>query len=275
MDAASYLKTIKRCASYLQGQTRFAPKIAVIMGSGLGQAVPRLDDQRVVPYERIPGFPRPTVKGHAGRMILGRLGGRSIAVLQGRFHYYEGHPMEAITLPIRALSALGLETLVITAAVGSMHSRLKPGHLCAVTDHINFIPANPLRGFHQQPFGEMFPDLIDAYDPGLRRLALQVCRKVGVPASQGVYVAASGPSYETPAEIRAYKMMGADVVGMSVAPEVIVARQMGVRVLALSWVANWAAGLTKDALSHTDVLAMGKKVSARLRLVLEELLQRV
>ncbi|MBI3550721.1 MAG: purine-nucleoside phosphorylase [Elusimicrobia bacterium] len=276
MNVRAYVNAIRASAKYLKSKAPGVnPKVAIILGSGLSGAVPRLRDPKIIPYASVPGFPRATVSGHAGKMILGRLGGVGVAVMQGRFHYYEGHAMEAITLPVRALEHLGLKTLVATAAVGSMRSRIKPGDIVVVKDHINMMGANPLRAFHEQEFGDMFPDMVDTYDPALRRLALSICRSHKVPAHEGVYTAVCGPSYETPAEIRAFRTLGGDVTGMSVVPEATVARQMGVRVCALAWISNMAAGMSKEALSHPDVLAMGEKVAARLRLVLESLLRKI
>lgn len=246
-----------------------------MLGSGLSGAVPQLSRAAIIPYTDIPGFARTTVSGHAGKLIAGRFGSLPVAVLQGRFHYYEGHSMESIALPIRALEYLGLKTLIVTSAVGSMRPDFKPGHIAVVKDHINLMGRNPLRAFHEEEFGDMFPDLLDMYDSSLRRLALSACRRRRFPAHEGVYVAVGGPSYETPAEVRAFRTLGGDVVGMSVVPEAIVARQMGIRVAALSWVANMAAGLPNSTLSHPDVLNMGQRVSSRLRLVLEAILKRI
>lgn len=257
----------------------FVPDVAVILGSGLAGSAPELRGAREIPYARIPGFPRPTVKGHQGKLIIGERprsgGGLKVAVLSGRFHYYEGHPMESIALPVRALRELGLKTLIVTSAVGSMRRALRPGSICVVRDHMNFIGANPLRAFHQEAFGEMFPDLSGAYTPELRRLALAECRRGGIPAREGVYTAVCGPSYETPAEIRAFARLGGDIVGMSVVPEVIPARQLGLRILALSWVANMAAGIIRETLTHGDVLALGRRMTPRLKSLLGGILDRI
>jgi purine-nucleoside phosphorylase len=228
---------------------------------------------KVLPYTQIPHFPRTTVAGHEGKLLFGKLHGVPMVVMQGRFHYYEGHSMETIALPIRVMEYLGLKCLVITSAVGSVRRTIKPGHFVVLKDHINLMGRNPLRAFHEEEFGEMFPDLTDAYDPKMRRVILSLCRKRRIPIHEGVYVAVGGPSYETPAEIRAFAMLGADVVGMSVVPEVIVARQMGVRTTVLTWVANMASGLPGASLNHTEVLALGKQVSVRLKGVLHDLLR--
>lgn len=268
---------VRRAAEALRAASGSAPApaVGIILGSGLSDALPELEDAAVLPYGGIPGFPRTTVAGHAGRLVLGRRGGVGVAAMQGRFHYYEGHAMQDIAFPIRVLGELGVRTLIVTSAVGSMRASLKPGHIAVLKDHINLMGVNPLRGPHEERFGAMFPDLLDAYDPALRKLALKTARSLKITAREGVYVAVSGPSYETPAEIRAFRRLGGDVVGMSTVPEVIAARQLGVKVLCLSWVANLASGLAKEPLSHPDVLSFGRSSAGRIRRLLENLLERL
>ncbi len=277
MKIKDYIYEIRRAAAYIKKRAPkgWKPDVAVILGSGLSGAAPKLSSRKIIPYKNIPGFPRTTVIGHSGRLLLGTLGRRRVAVLQGRFHYYEGHSMESIALPIRALEYLGLKTVIITSAVGSMTQALKPGDLCVVNDHMNFMGRNPLRAFHEEEFGEMFPDLVDAYTPALRKIALRECKRLGLRAKEGVYTAAGGPSYETAAEIRAFSKLGGDIVGMSVVPEVVVARQMGLKILAISWIANMAAGISSEVLSHHDVLGLGQKMAGRLRRLLTALLPKV
>ncbi len=276
MEIKTYVGSIRRAADYVRSRAPgVKPRIGVILGSGLSKAVPPLAGAETIPYADIPGFPRTTVAGHAGKLLLGTFDRVPVAVMQGRFHYYEGHSMESIALPLRMLEYLGLQTLVITSAVGSMREKIKPGHLTVINDHINLMGRNPLRAFHEEEFGEMFPDLTDAYDPKLRKVALGVCKKRKVPAHEGVYIAVGGPSYETPAEIKAFRLLGADVVGMSVVPEVIVARQMGLRTLVVTWTSNMASGMKGAALSHPDVLALGEKVSTNLSAVLQDLISAI
>lgn len=273
MEIKTYVGAIRKAADYLRNRApRLKPRVGLILGSGLAKAVPNLRDAETIPYSQIPGFPRNTVPGHEGKMILGRWQNRAVMVMQGRFHYYEGHSMESIALPVRVMEYLGVKTLVVTAAVGSMDPKTKPGNFTVISDHINFIGRNPLRAFHEEEFGTMFPDLTDAYDPKLRKLALALCKKRRIPAREGVYVGCGGPSYETPAEIRAFRLLGGSVVGMSVIPEVIPARQMGLKCLAVTWAANMASGMVSGEISHADVLALGDKVSGNLRLFLEDLL---
>lgn len=269
-----YIGAIRKAAAHVKKKAPgFRPDVGFILGSGLAKAVPALEKAVVIPYREIPGFPRTTVPGHEGKLILGRAHGKNVAVMQGRFHYYEGHAMESIALPVRTLEYLGLKNLVVTAAVGSMRPENKPGHFTVVTDHINLMGRNPLRAFHEEEFGTMFPSMGDAYDPRVSKTILAVCKKRKVRAHQGVYVAVGGPSYETPAEIRAFRTMGGDVVGMSVVPEVIPARQMGLTVAGLVWTSNMAAGLPGAIQDHGDVLALGARVSDDLRGVLGDLIK--
>jgi len=273
MKIKIYVNQIRSAAAYIKKKAPgFKPEIGFVLGSGLAKAVPPLSRPIIIPYRDIPGFPHTTVPGHEGKLVLGRSAGKNVAVMQGRFHYYEGHAMESIALPVRTLEYLGLKTLIVTAAVGSMREKIKPGHFVVLTDHVNLMGRNPLRGFHEEEFGTMFADMSDAYDPRLRRVILSVCRKRKVTAHEGVYLAVGGPSYETAAEIRAFRTLGGDVVGMSVVPEVIPARQMGVKTAALVWTSNMAAGLPGSIQNHGDVLALGAKVSDDLRAVFTDLI---
>ncbi|MCX5788463.1 MAG: purine-nucleoside phosphorylase [Elusimicrobia bacterium] len=275
MHVQTYIHSIRRAADYIRSRSRVKPTVGIVLGSGLGQAIPKMKKVVVIPYSKIPGFPRTTVKGHEGKMLLGETPYGGIAVMQGRFHYYEGHSMESIAMPVRVFEYLGMKTLILTTAVGSLRKDYKPGDIVMITDHMNFMGRNPLRAFHEEEFGEMFPDLRNAYDPGLRKLTKQLCKKRGIPVHEGVYTAVGGPSYETPAEIRAFRHLGGDVVGMSLVPEAIVARQMGVRLLAISWISNFASGLTNDNLSHQEVLDLGSRFSKRLGVLFDDLLQRL
>jgi purine-nucleoside phosphorylase len=273
MKIKTYVTQIRAAASYIRKKAPdFRPDVGFILGSGLAKAVPPLEKARTIPYGEIPGFPRTTVPGHEGKLILGRAAGKNVVVMQGRFHYYEGHAMESIALPVRTLEYLGLKTLIVTAAVGSMREKIRPGHFVVVSDHINLMGRNPLRAFHEEEFGTMFPDMSEAYDMGIRKVMLAVCRKRKAPTHEGVYLAVGGPSFETPAEIRAFRALGGDVVGMSVVPEVVPARQMGLRTAALVWISNMASGLDGSIQNHGDVLALGAKVSDNLRDVLSDLI---
>jgi inosine/guanosine/xanthosine phosphorylase family protein len=274
MEIKTYIGAVRKAADHVKSKVPgFSPHVGIVLGSGLAKAVPTLEKSVIIPYGEIPGFPRTTVAGHMGKLILGQLHGRSVAVMQGRFHYYEGHSMENIALPLRMLEYLGLKTVFLTAAVGSVREDIKPGHFVAVNDHINFMGRNPLRAFHEEEFGEMFPDLVNAYDAELRKKVVAICHKHKLSVHEGVYAAVCGPSYETPAEIRAFRAWGGDVVGMSVVPEVIPARQMGIKVAALTWISNMCSGMKGASLNHSEVLELGAKVSDGLRLVLDDFIK--
>lgn len=266
-------ETVKKTVKWLKSKTGgSSPSVAMIMGSGLSSAVPDMSGAVNIPYSEIPGFPRTTVTGHAGRLSFGKISGKDVAVMCGRFHYYEGHEMGALAFPIRVLGFLGVKTLIVTSAVGSIRTNLKPGDLLILKDHINMMGNNPLRGIYEKTFGDMFPDMSEPYDKALREEALKICAKLDICSTEGVYIANPGPSYETPAEIRAYRSMGADVVGMSVVPEVISARQMRIKVLCLSWITNFGSGVTKAMLSHPDVLIQGEKVAKKVKKLIELLM---
>ena len=244
-------------AGALRSELRVVPSLAIVLGSGFQNALANLPADTEIPYAKIPGFPRPTVPGHAGRLVLAHAGKLPLLALYGRSHYYEGLDMDEVTLPIRVLAALGIKDLVLTNATGGISSRLRPGQFMCITDHINIMGVNPLRGPNHS-----FTDLTAVYDPTLTALWRRAARKTGVRLTTGVYLAVSGPSYETPAEIRAFARLGADAVGMSTVPEAIVARQCGMRVTALSCITNLAAGRSRKPLSHEEVLETGHRVNA-------------
>lgn len=235
------------------------PRTAVVLGSGLGPLVGRLDDPVTVPYTSVPHFPTPTVAGHAGNLVAGTLVGAPVMFLQGRFHYYEGHDLETVTFPMRVLARLGVTTLVLTAATGGINAGYRPGDIVCLSDHLNLIGTNPLRGPNDARLGPRFPDMTEVYDRGLREAAAATAAKLGLNLRSGVYACLPGPSYETPAEIRMLRTLGADVVGMSTAPEAIVARHCGIKVLAFALVTNAAAGVTGDPISHDEVLETGRQ----------------
>ncbi|HAH31790.1 MAG TPA: purine-nucleoside phosphorylase [Elusimicrobia bacterium] len=268
------LKPVNVTAAWLKARIKGRkPSIAIISGSGLADALPRLEDRLVIPYAKIPGFPRTTVKGHKGELVFGRLGSKEVVMMSGRFHYYEGRPLNFIAFPIRVLGVLGVRNLILTAAVGSLKSSLRPGDLLLLKDHINLMGSNPLMGNYNPSFGEMFPDMNEPYDTLLRGAALVAAKKLRMPVKTGVYAAVTGPSYETPAEVRVYRMLGGDVAGMSVVPETITARQLKMRVLGLCWISNFASGISKTNLSHDDVLKLGAAVSTKIKALLESLLR--
>lgn len=246
-------------AERLQRVCSLRPTLAFVLGSGFQHALSQLRVAEAISFHKLPGFPSPTVSGHAGKVFFGHLGSTPVLVLSGRAHFYEGYSMERITFAIRVLAAFGIRDLLLTNAAGGINRRFRPGDFMYLTDHINLMPENPLRG--ELTAGQTrFVDLSHTYDETLNALLKKAARKVSAPLHGGVYLAVSGPCYETPAEIRAFARLGADAVGMSTAPEAIVARQCGLSVAALSCITNLAAGRSKDPLSHAEVLAAGERV---------------
>lgn len=232
----------------------FTPRVGIILGSGLGSLVQQIEKAITIPYSELPDFPECTVAGHAGNLVLGYLRGVPVACLQGRAHYYEGYAHHNIQALVRTLKSLGCETLLLTNAAGSLRADVGPGSLMLITDHINFQSTNPLVGKNHEEFGERFVDMSDAYDPELRAQMQAVAEKLNIKLDTGVYLAVLGPSFETPAEIRAYRAWGADAVAMSLAAETIVARHCNMRVVAISAISNLAAGLSAEKLSHEQTL---------------------
>jgi purine-nucleoside phosphorylase len=255
-------EAVEAAAAAIAQEMPAAPRIAIVLGSGLGPLADRVVDRRVeISYERIPGFKPPSIEGHAGRVVLGDLAGVPVIVFQGRFHYYEGHELSAVTLPMRVAASLGAKSVVLTAATGGIAEGLRAGDLCLVTDHLNLMGGNPLRGPHDARLGVRFPDMTQVYSPVLRDLAKVAAAELGVTLKSGVYACLPGPSYETPAEIRMLRALGADVVGMSMVPEAIVARASGMDVLGFAMVTNAAAGLGDDPsaeITHTEVLDVAR-----------------
>lgn len=246
-------------AAYIRQQSPYQPKIGIVLGSGLGQLADEVENPTVLSYTDIPHFPPPGVAGHAGRLLLGTLAGQTLLVMQGRFHFYEGHSMQTVTLPIRVMQSLGIETLVVSNAAGGLNPDFEVGDLMLITDHINLTGLsghNPLIGPNLDALGPRFVDMVSTYDQGLQMLARTVARQLGLTLREGVYVNVSGPSYETPAEIRFLRLIGGDAVGMSTTPEVVVARHGGMRVLGLSGITNIAITdpRSNQQTTHEEVL---------------------
>jgi purine-nucleoside phosphorylase len=250
-------------AEYVQSRSPLAPKIAIILGSGLGPFAHHVENSIAIPYALIPHFPKPTVVGHSGLLVMGTVQGTPVAVMQGRVHYYEGFTGPEVTFPIRVLKQLGIETLVVTNAAGGIRDGLKRGQLVLISDHINFTGTNPLIGPNEPRFGERFFDMTEPYSARLRSLARSAAKQESFTLDEGVYLAVSGPSFETAAEIRAFRTLGADLVGMSTVHEVIVARHMGIEVLGISCVTNLAAGIQGRPLDHYDVIETGLHVQQK------------
>jgi xanthosine phosphorylase len=250
---------------YIQQKSNgFKPTIGLVLGSGLNNLAEQLEEPITIPYREIPGFLECNVAGHQGTLLLGTLGGVKVACLQGRSHYYEGKPHEAMLVPIRTLKLLGCENLILTNAAASLRTEVQPGSLVVITDHINFQFQNPLVGPNDDSFGPRFPSLQQTYDKDLISIASEEAQKLNLKLWTGVYLATLGPSYETPAEIRAYKILGADVVGMSTVPEAIIASHCGMKVLAISTITNMACGMSDEFLTHEAVLQVAKKVATDL-----------
>ena len=266
---------IDQAAEYLRARTKLRPRVAVVLGSGLGAFADELTDSTSFAYADLPGWPPSTAIGHAGRLIVGTVDGSPIAVLAGRSHLYEGYPPAQVTHGVRVLGRLGVRTIVFTNAAGGVNPALAQGALALISDHINLQGVNPLVGANDDAFGPRFPDMTHAYSPELRARAREVGRELGIDLPEGVYAAMLGPSYETPAEIRFLRTIGADLVGMSTVPEVIVARHMGIDVLAISCVTNAAAGVLPQKLDHAEVLETGQRIAGTLIKLLRALLPRI
>ncbi len=274
-ETASYLQQIDAAAAYLQTIESQPIDVLLILGSGLGALAEKVQNPKVVSYADIPGFPKATVPGHAGKLYLGQWGEKRIAVMQGRFHYYEGHDLRAVTLPVRVMQKLGVQTVLLTNAAGGMGDGMKAGDLMLITDHISFLTESPLRGGNLDSFGERFIDQTQVYSHQLGELALEVAREQGTYLHQGVYCFCKGPQFETPAEIRMLKLCGASAAGMSTVPEAIVAVHGGMKVLGMSCVTNLASGLSGQPLSHKEVLEVGAQASGKMIRLLTGILDRI
>lgn len=262
----------QEAARFVRERSPLRPLVGLVLGSGLGAFGDSLADACAIPYHRIPHFPLSTAVGHAGCLRIGRTGGVPVAVMQGRAHFYEGYTLEEVTFPVRVLSVLGVRALVLTNAAGGIHPKLRARGLLLIRDHINLMGGNPLRGSNEERLGPRFPDMTEAYSKRLQALARKQARRRRVRLFEGVYAAVPGPSYETPAEIRMLARVGADVVGMSTVPEVIVANHMGMEVLGISCVTNMAAGISKKKISHEEVLEAGERMAKRFSSFLQALI---
>lgn len=262
-------------ATFLRARVGAIPDVAVVLGSGLGDFATGLTDAVTVPYQDIPHWPRATVVGHAGTLVVGASKGRRVLALAGRAHYYEGHPLTVATFAMRVLGQLGVKHVVLTNAAGGINTRFSTGALMVIDDHINAMGTNPLIGPNDERFGARFPDMSHVYSPRLRALADTTAAALGLPLEHGVYVAVCGPSYETPAEIRAFRTMGADAVGMSTVPEAIVARHQGIEVLGISCITNPAAGVLPQPLVHDEVMETARRVRGAFIALLEGIIERI
>ena len=262
-------------AQLILSRTPLRPKIGLVLGSGLGAFADSLSDAARVSYAEIPSFPQSTAIGHAGRMVVGNAGSVAVAAMQGRVHLYEGYSAQEITIPIRVFARMGIRAVILTNAAGGMNLSYSPGALVLIRDHINLQGTNPLIGHNDDRFGPRFPDMTRAYDPQYRAIAREEAGKLNVILQEGIYAALPGPSYETPAEIDYLRRIGADLVGMSTVAEVIAARHMGLKVLAISCVTNMAAGILDQPLSHAEVMETGERVKSTFEALLRAVLPRV
>lgn len=275
MTPDRYFAAVQEAGDYLRRRMHQAPDVAVVLGSGLGDFADRLGEAEGMPYGDIPHWPVTRVAGHAGRLVSGAHAGRRVLALAGRVHFYEGHDMATVTFATRVLGTLGVRHLILTNAAGGINAALEPGTLMLIDDHINLLGTNPLVGANEDRFGPRFPDMSEVYSARLRRLAAEAGAALDIPVARGVYVAVHGPSYETPAEIRYLRTIGADAVGMSTVPEALVARHMGMEVLGISCITNAAAGVLPRPLVHEEVMEVAARVGDRFKALLEAVIERL
>jgi purine-nucleoside phosphorylase len=247
-------KKIEEAAQFILSKSKYKPQIGLILGSGLGAIADDIQDAEYYNYDELPNFPVSTVEGHAGRLVIGMFQGKQVVAMQGRFHYYEGYAMDQVTFPVRVMKLLGIDTIIVTNAAGAVNTSFKPGDLMIINDHINLSGSNPLIGKNLDTFGTRFPDMSEAYSRELIEKAKKAALELNIDIKEGVYTMFSGPTYETPAEIRMARVLGGDAVGMSTVPEVIVANHSNIKVLGISCLTNMAAGILKQPLSHVEVM---------------------
>lgn len=267
------LEKIQETAAYLQQRIPSAPKTAIILGTGLGNLVSHLTETTEIPYETIPNFPVSTVEGHSGKLIIGKLGGKDVLAMQGRFHYYEGYDMKQVTFPVRVMYALGIRTLLVSNASGGMNPEFEIGDLMLITDHINLFPEHPLRGKNHNELGTRFPDMSEAYSKELLAKAKEIAARNSIKVVEGVYVGTTGPTFETPAEYRYFRIIGGDAVGMSTVPEVIVANHAGMKVFGMSIITDLGVPGKIVEVSHEEVQEIGNKVQPLMTKIMMEMVE--
>ncbi|MDD3594481.1 MAG: purine-nucleoside phosphorylase [Candidatus Gastranaerophilales bacterium] len=253
---------------------KYNPKTALILGSGLGDLANEVSGVRIR-YHEIPAFVQSSIEGHAGQLVIGKLEGKQVLVMQGRIHYYEGHEIQKIVYPVKVMKKLGVENLIITNAAGGVSEKVTIGDLMLINDHINFMGVNPLIGANANDLGERFPDMSEVYNPALREKTKKIAAKLGINLKEGIYAATSGPSYETPAEIKMFRTLGADAVGMSTVPEAIVANYCGMKILGISCITNMAAGVTGKRLNHSEVIEEGQKVKENFTKLIRQVIRHI
>lgn len=269
------IEMIKSCVEEIRKRTDFIPEVGLILGSGLGDYADRIENKVVIPYSELPDFPVSTVAGHNGQFVMGEICGRKVIAMQGRVHYYEGYSQKQITMPVRIMKALGINKIIITNAAGGVNKEFEPGTLMMISDHINYSGSNPLIGENPEEFGARFPDMTNVYSKEYRKNLKELAENEGLKLEEGVYMMFSGPSYETPAEVRMARILGADAVGMSTVPEAIVCSQMGVSILGISCITNCAAGILEQSLNHAEVVETANRVKKEFLRIIDIALEKV
>lgn len=273
-DNKEYVQAIEQAADFLRNKGVEAPTVGLILGSGLGELANEATEAIAIPYEEIPGFPVSTVEGHAGQLVYGTLGEKKVLAMQGRFHYYEGYSMKEVTFPVRVMKALGVDSLIVTNAAGGVNHDFNPGDLMIINDHINLTGDNPLLGPNDSTLGERFTDMSEAYDKQYQEIIRESAKTLDVTLQEGVYLGLTGPTYETPAEIRMIRTLGGDAVGMSTVPEVIVARHAGIRVAGISCITNLAAGM-QETLNHEEVVETTQRVKETFKSLVKDVVSKL
>ena len=269
------LEKIQETAGFIKSRVQTIPNIAIILGTGLGELVHEISDKKDIPYENIPNFPVSTVEGHSGKLIFGKLGGKDVIAMQGRFHYYEGYSMQEVTFPIRVFQALGIKYLFVSNAAGGMNGSFDIGDIMLIDDHINTFPEHPLRGKNYKELGVRFPDMSDAYNKELRLLAMQIAKENNIKLQHGVYVGTQGPTFETPAEYNWFRIIGGDAVGMSTVPEVIVANHAKMKVLAFSIITDLGVIWKIVEVTHEDVQQAAKIAQPKMAYIMQEVIKKI
>jgi purine-nucleoside phosphorylase len=270
----SYEKA-QEAAQFIQSRFDKQVEVALVLGSGLGAFADEIEKAVAIPYEEIPHFARSTVEGHAGRLVLGEISGVTIAVQQGRFHYYEGYDLSEVTFPIRTFGLLGIKNLILTNAAGSIDTDFKPGTLMLIRDHVNLMGVNPLRGRNDERFGARFPDMTNVYSRDFQEIVKREAKEMNIDLRRGIYAGLTGPSYETPAEIHMLRYLGIDAVGMSTVPEAIIARHQGMKIMAISCISNFAAGINEEKINHEEVMETGALVAGTFKTLLKQIIPKL
>lgn len=266
---------MNKSIDYIKGKIKNQPEIGIVLGSGLGDFADAIEDKIEIPYTEIPGFPVSTVKGHDGKLIFGQINSKEVCVMKGRIHYYEGYDIKEVVYPIEVLAGLGIKTLILTNAAGGVNTDFEPADLMIINDHINLMGKNPLIGPNDEDLGPRFPDMTDLYNKDLIEVAEKSAKKLGIDIKEGVYMYFTGPSYETAAEVRMARILGADAVGMSTVPEAIIARHRGLKILGISTITNMSTGILDTPLDHTEVVEVGQEVAGKFKELLKEIIEEI